>query len=32
MGPYLGLAVALVVIWAAIAVKKTPTSHEDRRQ
>ena len=28
MGPYLGLAVALVVIWVAIAVKKTPTSHE----
>jgi MFS transporter, FHS family, L-fucose permease len=28
MGPYLGLAVALVLIWVAIAVRKTPKSHE----
>ena len=28
MGPYLGLAVALALIWVAIAVKKTPKSHE----
>jgi MFS transporter, FHS family, L-fucose permease len=29
MGPYLGLAVALALIWAAIAMRKTPTSHEN---
>jgi MFS transporter, FHS family, L-fucose permease len=28
MGPYIGLAVALALIWVAIAVKKTPKSHE----
>jgi FHS family L-fucose permease-like MFS transporter len=28
MGPYLGLAVALALIWVAIALRKTPTSHE----
>lgn len=28
MGPYLGLACALVLIWIAIALKKTPKSHE----
>jgi MFS transporter, FHS family, L-fucose permease len=28
MGPYIGLAVALALIWVAIWVKKTPKSHE----